>query len=69
MRQAGAALCAGGRRNSWPMPLERAFFESSDYAAVAFYVGGLIPTIYHYSPYTLLHSHGAFDATRHTQRL
>src|SRR5271166_6579974 len=35
---------------SWPMPLERAFFESSYYAAVAPYVGGLIPTIYHYSP-------------------
>ena len=35
---------------SWPMPLERAFFESSYYAAVAPYVGGLIPKVYHYSP-------------------
>jgi 5-methylthioribose kinase len=35
---------------SWPMPLERAFFESSYYAAVALYVGGLIPRVYHYSP-------------------
>jgi 5-methylthioribose kinase len=35
---------------SWPMTLERAFFEASYYSAVAPYVGGLIPTIYHYDP-------------------
>ena len=35
---------------SWPMTLERAFFESSYYAAVAPSVGGLIPRIYHYDP-------------------
>jgi len=33
---------------SWPMSPERAFFETSYYRAVAPYVGGLIPTIYHY---------------------
>lgn len=33
---------------SWPMSPERAFFENSYYAAVAPYVGGLIPKIYHY---------------------
>jgi 5-methylthioribose kinase len=33
---------------SWPMTLERAFFEASYYASVAPYVGGLIPRIYHY---------------------
>lgn len=33
---------------SWPMTLERAFFEASYYAAVAPYVGGLIPRVYHY---------------------
>jgi 5-methylthioribose kinase len=35
---------------SWPMTLERAFFEASYYAAVAPFVGGLIPRIYHYDP-------------------
>ena len=35
---------------SWPMSLERAFFESSYYLAVAPYVGELIPKIYHYDP-------------------
>ena len=35
---------------SWPMTLERAFFEASYYAAVAPSVGGLIPSIYHYDP-------------------
>jgi len=35
---------------SWPMTLERAFFEASYYSAVAPYVGGLIPKIYHYDP-------------------
>jgi 5-methylthioribose kinase len=35
---------------SWPMTLERAFFETSYYAAVAPHVNGLIPTIYHYEP-------------------
>ena len=33
---------------SWPMTLERAFFEASYYAAVAPHVGGLIPRVYHY---------------------
>jgi len=33
---------------SWPMTLERAFFEASYYSAVAPYVGALIPRIYHY---------------------
>src|SRR4029077_7153885 len=33
---------------SWPMTLERAFFEASYYASVAPYVGGLIPRIYNY---------------------
>jgi 5-methylthioribose kinase len=35
---------------SWPMTLERAFFEASYYSAVAPFVGGLIPKIYHYNP-------------------
>jgi 5-methylthioribose kinase len=33
---------------SWPMSLERAFYETSYYAAVAPYVGKLIPEILHY---------------------
>ncbi len=33
---------------SWPMSLERAFFENSYYRAVAPYVAALIPKIYHY---------------------
>jgi len=33
---------------SWPMTLERAFFEASYYSAVAPSVGGLIPEVYHY---------------------
>ena len=33
---------------SWPMTLERAFFEASYYSAVAPSVGRLIPKIYHY---------------------
>src|ERR1700722_5844890 len=33
---------------SWPMSLERAFFENSYYAAVAPYVGASIPKVYHY---------------------
>jgi 5-methylthioribose kinase len=33
---------------AWPMSPERAFFENSYYAAVAPYVGALIPKIYHY---------------------
>jgi 5-methylthioribose kinase len=33
---------------SWPMALERAFFENSYYRAVSAYVGGLTPKIYHY---------------------
>jgi 5-methylthioribose kinase len=34
---------------SWPMTLERAFFEASYYAAVAECTRGLIPKVYHYS--------------------
>jgi 5-methylthioribose kinase len=33
---------------SWPMSLERAFFENSYYIAVAPFVSSLIPKIYHY---------------------
>src|SRR5450631_4948392 len=33
---------------SWPMSLERAFFENSYYRALAPYVGELIPKVYHY---------------------
>jgi 5-methylthioribose kinase len=39
--------CAGA---SWPMTLERAFFEASYYSAVAPYVGRLIPRIHYYDP-------------------
>src|SRR5258708_34823155 len=35
---------------SWPIPLERAFFEHSYYVAVAPFVGNLIPKIHHYDP-------------------
>jgi len=35
---------------SWPMTLERAFFEASYYSAVAPFVDGLIPRIYAYDP-------------------
>ena len=35
---------------SWPIPLERAFFEHSYYVAVAPFVASLIPKIYHYDP-------------------
>jgi 5-methylthioribose kinase len=35
---------------SWPMTLERAFFEASYYSAVAPHVDGLVPRIYHYNP-------------------
>ena len=35
---------------SWPLTLERAFFEASYYSAVAPLVGGLIPRVYHYDP-------------------
>jgi 5-methylthioribose kinase len=35
---------------SWPMTLERAFFEASYYAAVTPHVTGLIPRIHHYDP-------------------
>jgi 5-methylthioribose kinase len=48
VKQALPYVRAGGE--SWPMPLERAFFENSYYATVAPYVGGLIPKVYHYSP-------------------
>ena len=33
---------------SWPMSIERAFFEHSYYGAVAPFVGELIPKVYHY---------------------
>jgi 5-methylthioribose kinase len=35
---------------SWPMTLERAFFEASYYSAVAPHVGALVPRTYHYDP-------------------
>lgn len=35
---------------SWPMTPQRIFFEQAYYTAVAPYVGGLIPKIYHYEP-------------------
>ena len=35
---------------SWPMSLERAFFENAYYSAVAPYVGERIPKVYHYDP-------------------
>ena len=35
---------------SWPMSLQRAFFENSYYRAVAPHVGARIPEIYHYDP-------------------
>jgi 5-methylthioribose kinase len=35
---------------SWPMSLERAFFENAYYRAVAPHVGRLIPEVYHYDP-------------------
>jgi 5-methylthioribose kinase len=35
---------------SWPMSLDRAFFENSYYRAVAPYVGKRVPAIYHYDP-------------------
>ena len=48
VKQALPYLRAAGE--SWPMPLERAFFERSYYAAVAPHVGAAIPKIFHYSP-------------------
>jgi 5-methylthioribose kinase len=35
---------------SWPMSLERAYFENAYYRAVAPFVGARIPRIYHYVP-------------------
>ncbi len=35
---------------SWPMTPQRIFFEQAYYAAVAPFVGGLIPKIHHYEP-------------------
>jgi 5-methylthioribose kinase len=35
---------------SWPMSLERAFFENAYYSTVAPYVGERIPKVYHYDP-------------------
>jgi 5-methylthioribose kinase len=48
VKQALPYLRAAGE--SWPMPLERAFFEHSYYAAVAPHVGAAIPRIFQYSP-------------------
>jgi 5-methylthioribose kinase len=61
---------------SWPMALERAFFENSYYRAVSAHVGGLIPKIYHYdselycivmerlSPHIILR-HGLIEGRRY----
>jgi 5-methylthioribose kinase len=46
VKQALPYLRAAGP--SWPMSLERAFFENSYYRGVAPHVGGLIPKIHHY---------------------
>ncbi len=35
---------------SWPLPLDRAFFEQAYYRAVAPVVGALVPAFYHYEP-------------------
>ena len=35
---------------SWPMPLERAYFEQLYFTMSAPYVGGLAPTLFHYDP-------------------
>ena len=35
---------------SWPMTLERAYYEQSYYAAVAPHVGAAIPRVFHYDP-------------------
>lgn len=35
---------------SWPLPLDRAFFEQSYYRAVGAHVEGLAPRFYHYQP-------------------
>jgi len=48
LKQALPYVRVAGR--SWPMTLERAYFEASYYSAVAPFVGGLIPKIYHYDP-------------------
>lgn len=62
--------------SSWPMSLERAFFETAYYRAVAPHVGGLIPRIHHYdaelyctvmerlSPHVILR-HGLIAARRY----
>ena len=61
---------------SWPLTLERAFFENSYYRAVSAYVGGSIPKIYHYdaelyctvmerlSPHIILR-HGLIEGRRY----
>ena len=48
VKQALPYLRAAGE--SWPMTLERAFFEATYYSAVAPHVGRLIPQVYHYDP-------------------
>lgn len=35
---------------SWPLPLDRAFFEQSYYRAIGSHVEGLVPRFYHYDP-------------------
>ncbi len=63
VKQALPYLRAAGE--SWPMPLERAFFEFSYYAAVAPYVGGRHSTRLRVFADTLLHRHGVPDPSRH----
>ena len=65
---------------SWPMSLERAFFENAYYRAVAPYVGKRIPQLYHYdpglyctlmerlSPHIILR-HGLIAGRRYPQRM
>lgn len=48
VKQALPYLRAAG--TSWPMTLERAYFEAAYYSAVAPHVGGLIPQLYRYDP-------------------
>lgn len=36
--------------SSWPMTLERAYFEAAYYSAVTTAVGGRVPKVYHYDP-------------------
>ncbi len=49
LREAVAALCRAAGE-SWPMPLERTYFEQAYYKLVGPHVKGLAPDIYHYDP-------------------